>query len=122
MSETVRMLRNPLVLFQRRATSALILLTALLGTAGVTEASPLPPPVDTPAVAVLTPADGAALNANTLRVQALVAAIQRQPKRTFVFNGQTLPGRNYGSLQRYEVAIDGLIVSHATAWPCGREL
>jgi len=107
----------------RSLVSALAALMLLLGLASEASARRLaPPPPDGPVATMLAPVDGARLNAASLRVQALVAARQPDARRSFVFDGTSVPGRNAGHLQRVDIAIDDVVVGQATAWPCRRQL
>jgi hypothetical protein len=61
-------------------------------------------------IAVLSPHNGASLNASSLHVQALVASYQDVRNSTFIFNGQQVPGRNSGRIGEVDAALDGKVV------------
>ena len=75
-----------------------------------------------PLVVVLAPHDGLAVNAATLRVQALVAAFRRHPAKTFVFDGQPVHGGNNGRISHVELSLDGILVERLEAGACRRQL
>lgn len=74
-----------------------------------------------PLIAILTPREGASLNAASLRVQALVAAVRPRRGESFVFNGQTVEGRNAGRVRRLELALDGVPVQSLDTTNYGRQ-
>ena len=87
--------------------AAVMVLTLLAGFTIRAEARDEQAGANAPLVTLLTPRDGAALNATTLRIQALVAAYKPHPKKSFVFNGEVVAGKNAGRISSVELAIDG---------------
>jgi hypothetical protein len=75
-----------------------------------------------PLVALLSPHDGAALNASSLHVEALIAAFKPQRNKTFVFNGQTITGRNSGQVSHVDLALDGVTVQRLDTRRDGRQM
>jgi len=75
-----------------------------------------------PLVALLAPQDGAAINAGTLHVQAVLAAFKPHSKKSFVFNGKTVAGRNAGRISRVEIALDGVVVEQIEIGDCRRQV
>ncbi len=105
-----------------RLAGLLTFLIVLMGLTVVAQARDDRADQNAPLVALLTPRDGAALNAPTLRVQALVAAFKPDLARSFVFNGQAVAGRNAGRVSLVEIAVDGLIVDRVEHHACRRQM
>jgi hypothetical protein len=74
-----------------------------------------------PVIALLTLQDGASLNSQTLRVQALVAAVRSRIGESFVFNGQTVAGRNAGRVRRVDLVLDGILLQSINTSDYGRQ-
>jgi len=62
-----------------------------------------------PVVALVEPQDGAALNATTLEVQALVGAREPGGGGSFPFDRHAVQGRNVGAVSLVELSIDGVV-------------
>ncbi len=99
--------------------ACLVLLWMIVTPRAVSSGSP---PDDAPLVAILTPRDDARLNAHLLRVQTLVAAFKSHAKETFVFNGQSVAGKNEGRVSRVELMIDGLFAQRIETIDYGPQL
>jgi hypothetical protein len=82
------------------------------------EAASAPP---APVMTLLTPQDGAWLNAESLRVQALAVAVAPDRHASFLFEGEQRSGRNAGAIELVEVTIDQQVVARVSASPCQRE-
>jgi len=73
-------------------------------------------------VTLLTPHDGATLNADHLRVQALVAAVTSSDRfEGFLFDKYRRAGRNVGTIDGVDVFLDQALVARVAAAPCRRE-
>jgi hypothetical protein len=78
-------------------------------------------PPEGPLLRILTPSTAMRVNSATLRVQAVVAAWQPDRRRRFVFEGETVDGRNAGRIDSIEIAIDGRVVARKDVIACRRQ-
>jgi hypothetical protein len=54
-------------------------------------------------------------------MQALVAAVKSRNGESFVFNGQTVAGRNAGRVRRVDLALDGMLLRSVDTTDYGRQ-
>ncbi len=99
-------------------------LGALMGPNPLTPRSVIagPAPVDAPLVAFRSPRDGMALNAPGLHVEDLLAAVKSDPKSSFGFNGQTVPGKNDGHIDHVLLSIDNILVKNIDTHEWGSQI
>lgn len=108
--------------YARHLIAVLIVLTVFVGFAPVASARDERAGADAPLVGLLTPHDGTTLNAATVRVAAIVAAFKPHPKKSFVFNGEVVAGKNASEISHVELAVDGAVVDRVDAGACRRQM